>query len=302
MLKSLFRPGLIFIAFAAGALLPGAACLAWMIRYLLMIMLFLVFLRVKVKSLKPVKTHWRILAANILLGIGFYFLLLPSGSDILAHAAFFTAIAPTASATPVIVGFLGGNTEFTVTAFLTTNVGTPLALTGLIPVVTGDLSFDFLLRVAGSLLFVIGIPPAAAALMRIFLPKAAKLAEKSAGLSFALWLVMLFTTAATASQSIRSTPDLSPLIVLEIAGISAVICAVNFVLGYLISEKQFRHEASQSLGQKNTMLLLYLALTFAGPLPALGPTFYVLWHNLWNAAQLYLHDRRKQLRPQARSS
>jgi BASS family bile acid:Na+ symporter len=35
-----------------------------------------------------------------------------------------------------------------------------------------------------------------------------------------------------------------------------------------------------------------LALTYATPLVALGPTIYVLWHNLWNAWQLYRHDKR----------
>ena len=291
MLKALLRPALIFASFAAGALIPAAASLTWMVRYLLMLMLFLVFLRIRASRLKPEKTHWRILAANILLGIGFYLLLLASGSEILARAAFFTAIAPTAGAAPVIVGFLGGSTEFAVTSFLMTNIGTPLALTGLIPLVTGDLTFGFLLRVAASLLLTIGIPLAAALLVRKSFPSVEKTASKCSSLSFALWIAMLFVTAASAAQSIRDTPGLQPLVVLEIAAVSAVICLVNFSLGYLIAEKSFRHEASQTLGQKNTMLLLFLALTFAGPLPALGPTFYVLWHNLWNAFQLYRHDR-----------
>ncbi|MEK7414548.1 MAG: hypothetical protein AAB263_14635, partial [Planctomycetota bacterium] len=45
-------------------------------------------------------------------------------------------------------------------------------------------------------------------------------------------------------------------------------------------------EASQSLGQKNTTLTIWMAATFANPIVALAPTFYVLWHNLVNAAQL----------------
>jgi BASS family bile acid:Na+ symporter len=30
---------------------------------------------------------------------------------------------------------------------------------------------------------------------------------------------------------------------------------------------------------------------YANPLVALGPTFYVLWHNLWNSWQLYRAER-----------
>ncbi|HQL21587.1 MAG TPA: hypothetical protein PLY49_07505, partial [Opitutaceae bacterium] len=62
-------------------------------------------------------------------------------------------------------------------------------------------------------------------------------------------------------------------------------------LGYLIGRPDFSREASQALGQKNTTFTIYLALTYANPLVALGPTFYVLWHNLWNSWQLQRASR-----------
>jgi hypothetical protein len=52
-------------------------------------------------------------------------------------------------------------------------------------------------------------------------------------------------------------------------------------------QTKLSREASQSLGQKNTTFTIYLALTFANPLVALGPTCYVLWHSLWNSWQLH---------------
>ena len=55
----------------------------------------------------------------------------------------------------------------------------------------------------------------------------------------------------------------------------------------MIGGREFPREASQSLGQKNTSFTIYLALTYANPLVALGPTCYVLWHNLWNSWQLH---------------
>ena len=42
------------------------------------------------------------------------------------------------------------------------------------------------------------------------------------------------------------------------------------------------------------MLTLYLAMTFASPLAALGPTFYVICHNTWNACQLFMYDRKQK--------
>ena len=291
-MKSLFRPGVILLAFTAGYLLPQAASFTFLIRYILQIMLFIIFMQVKVQGLRPRENHWKILAANILVGIFAWGLATLTGSRDLAHAAFFTGITPTASAAPVIMHFLGGDAEFVVTSFLTTNIGVSLSLTGLIPLVTGNFTVNFLLNVAWNLFFLIGIPMSAAFIVRKVYPKGKELAPKLSNFSFMLWIVMLFLTAASASEYIRKS-SVSPLILLEIAGISAVICAANFTLGYFLAGQTFKHESSQSLGQKNTMFTLSLAMTFSGPLAALGPTFYVLWHNLWNAAQMFFHDRRK---------
>jgi BASS family bile acid:Na+ symporter len=73
----------------------------------------------------------------------------------------------------------------------------------------------------------------------------------------------------------------------EIAVATSLVCAANFALGWAIGGRQFRREASQSLGQKNTTMTIYLALAYASPLVALGPTCYVVWHNLWNSWQLH---------------
>ena len=72
-----------------------------------------------------------------------------------------------------------------------------------------------------------------------------------------------------------------------IAGSTALVCAANFALGRVIGGREFGREASQALGQKNTTFTIWLALTYASPLVALGPTCYVLWHNLWNSWQLH---------------
>ena len=77
------------------------------------------------------------------------------------------------------------------------------------------------------------------------------------------------------------------LVLVEIAAVTLFICAINFTLGRLIGGRAYGAEASQSLGQKNTSFTLLLALTYANPLVALGPTCYILWHNLWNSWQLH---------------
>jgi len=71
-----------------------------------------------------------------------------------------------------------------------------------------------------------------------------------------------------------------------------VLCIINFVIGYWVGGNQFRQEASQSLGQKNPMLMIWVALEFFTPLVALGPTFYILFHNIVNAYKMMRKDQK----------
>ena len=47
----------------------------------------------------------------------------------------------------------------------------------------------------------------------------------------------------------------------------------------------------QSLGQKNTLLVLWAAQLYAGPIASLGPVFYVVWQNIVLA--LLIRNREK---------
>lgn len=284
-----------------GVLIPRGGEWIFLVRYLLMGMLFIVFLQVNITRMKPEKSHWKIFLGNLCIGI-FSWLAVwwISGEKTMALAAFFTGIIPTACAAPVVMKFLGGRVEFTVVSFLINTIGISLALTGLVPLTTGNFTLSFFSRVAGTLVIVIGVPLAVAFLIRRWYKGAALLAQRMSNFSFFLWNFMLFITVSAACKSIRETPDMGWMTLVRIGVISCVICIVNFTVGYWIVPRKLRREGSQVLGQKNTMFLLYIALTYGGPVPALGPTFYVLWQNLWNSFQMYMYDRRKVLRRKKR--
>jgi BASS family bile acid:Na+ symporter len=99
--------------------------------------------------------------------------------------------------------------------------------------------------------------------------------------------------AAIARTHLLNNPEEPRSRILLIGLVSLLICACNFALGRITSRKKYCRESSQILGQKNTNLTLFLALQYAGPLIAMGPLFYVLWHNTWNAWQMYSYDKRK---------
>lgn len=290
------RTAAMLAAFVLGFLCPWASAWNGLIRWLIVAMMFFVFLQVKFSWHTLRLSHGRILLANVLIGMGGWLLLKPFAGSDLAQAAFFTGITPTATAAAVIVGLLGGRVDYAVSAFLATNFGMALLFPFLIPVVIGNPAPGVFLHVVKSLLVVIGIPLAAAIPVRLFYERAAELPKRCKDISFFLWVGAIFLVIANASAFLRAQERLSVRTVLGIAAVSLGLCVFNFWFGRFLGGKKFRREASQALGQKNTTLTIYLALTFANPLVALGPTFYVLWHNAWNAGQLHMYGRRRHLR------
>ena len=292
--KALFRPLLIVAAFACGALFPQLGEAKFVIRYFLIVMLYFIFLPLELKELKLYSSHFVLSVVNIVIAIVSWYVAGLTGNRALAEAAFFTAITPTASAAPVIMKFLGGNVAYIITAFVVCNSIVSAALFFMLPVmITGEVNTMGFLNSAASLFMLMGVPAVLAAVTRWIYPGSMGWGKKCANFSFLLWVILLCVISGSAMKFFYAHADIPYYYYLIIAGMSLIICAVNFAVGYLLGGKKFCREASQSLGQKNTTFTIVLASTFGSPLAAMGPTFYVLWHNLWNAFQLFMHDRKK---------
>lgn len=291
--KALLRPLLIVAAFICGILFPQLGEAQFVIRYFLIVMLYFIFLPLDVKTLKLHKSQFVLTTANILIGVGAWFLAGLTGNKALADAAFFTAITPTASAAPVIMKFLGGNVSYLITGFVVTNTLVSAALFFMLPImITGEVNAGGFLNAALNLVILIGTPAILATLTRKIYPPSIEWGKKCSNFSFILWVILLCVISGSAMKFFYANSDIPYYYYFIIAGMSLIICIINFGLGYLIGGKEFKREASQTLGQKNTTFTIVLASTFSSPLAAMGPTFYVLWHNLWNAFQLFMHDRK----------
>jgi len=193
---------------------------------------------------------------------------------------------PTATAAPVVVSFLRGRVDYVIAAFLVTNILMASLFPALLPLALGRATPGVVLQVLGSVGGIVFIPLGAAWLLRAIHPPAIDWPRYLRNFSFGLWVLALFLITANAAHFLNSQPELPALVLVEIAAATFLVCAANFALGWAIGGRQFRREASQSLGQKNTTLTIYLAMTYANPLIAIGPTCYVVWHNLWNSWQL----------------
>ncbi|MBI5689392.1 MAG: hypothetical protein HZC55_04790 [Verrucomicrobia bacterium] len=281
------RTAAILSAIALGALLPQAHAYAWLIRWLVMAMLFLVFLQTRLSRSALTRSHLVLLGVNVLLGfVGWGAGWLLGGRDV-ALATFFCGITPTAIAAPVIISFLHGHVAYVVASFLLTNVAIAALMPLLLPLVLGRATPEAFAHVGGTIVVVVFVPMALAHLLRALYPPAAEWPRRLRNLSFGMWVLAIFLITANASDFIRRHADTPLSLLLKIGAASLATCALSFWLGRFIGGREYPREASQSLGQKNTTFTIYLALTYASPLVALGPTFYVVWHNLWNSWQLH---------------
>lgn len=72
-------------------------------------------------------------------------------------------------------------------------------------------------------------------------------------------------------------------------------CCLQFFFGKTIgSIYNDRISGGQALGQKNTILAIWMAHTYLNPLSAVAPGSYVLWQNIINSWQLWKKRKREE--------
>jgi BASS family bile acid:Na+ symporter len=207
-----------------------------------------------------------------------------------------TAIAPTAIAAPVIISFIQGKIEYVVAAVLVTNISSALIVPIALPFLLGTTTQVQISvwEVLQPVLIVMFVPLILARLVSRLPAATQTFIRQGKQFSFAIWLLNLFIISANASNFFRNEDPNSTSTLIVIALISLVLCIVNFGVGALLGGQRNWQEASQSLGQKNLSFVIWIALTFINPLVAMGPTFYILYHHLYNSWSIYQFERRRQ--------
>jgi BASS family bile acid:Na+ symporter len=282
---------LLFLSIIFGLFFTQAAKFSFLIYYLLMVMLFFPLLDCKIpfKIFKE-KRIYVLLCANIFIGLSGYFLLKDYDQN-LAFCAFLIGVTPTATACPAVMGFLKGKVEFAFAAVIVTNIFMsfflPLAIYSISdqPIEVHSIFFKTL--------SVIFIPLIVGKAIKRLFPKIRGILIKHKNIGFYSWLGVCFLAVSKASSYIQDSSASSNDIIL-IACISGILCCVNFSAGRWLGGEHYSLEMSQTLGQKNTTLTIWIGLTYLSPLIALGPIFYLIYHNLFNSFQLAVRGSRKQ--------
>ncbi|MCK5877641.1 MAG: hypothetical protein KAG43_08395 [Candidatus Marithrix sp.] len=241
-----------------------------------MLMLFFIFLEAKFTG--TISTYQNAIYIFItMLGISFtaYFLISFINQDI-AVIAFLIGITPTATAAPVMIKLLKKDVNYVITSVVVTNCLVAIFLPFLLPLITSTQINISIGSMLFSTLTVVIVP--------FILSKIVNFKKINPNLFFYLWLIALYLATAKSSHYIFIESANIPLAtIIIIAIIAMLLCIINFYLGTLIGKKQYYRETSQSLGQKNTMFMIWIALTFVNPLAVLGPMFYLIFQNVYNS-------------------
>ncbi|MDR0907505.1 MAG: transporter [Rikenellaceae bacterium] len=279
--------------------------------YLIFAMLFFPFCGVRLSDLKITKLHIYLLVFQAVVSVGVYFALRPL-DPVLAQGAMICTIAPTATSAVVVAAMLGARVSTMLSYSLLINVavavGAPLFFSAIAPdlsTISPDLSavappdggvsfwvsFVTILR---RVIPILVLPFVASLLLRRFAPRLANGVQRYGRVSFWLWLVALTIVTGKVVGFISAQEGLTLGRGLMFAGVGLVACLVQFGVGRYIGRRTGDTVAGgQSLGQKNTILAIWLAQTYLNPLSSIAPASYVLWQNLVNTYQLWRRTHRK---------
>ena len=136
------------------------------------------------------------------------------------------------------------------------------------------------------------MPFAAAQFCRFLLPKTAKWIGDHSQISFYMWLASLVVIIGRTTAFIIDLHDASVSVELWLAFAALVICLGQFKVGRMLGRCYGDAPAGgQSLGQKNTVLAVWMAQSFLDPISSIAPTAYIVWQNFVNSYQIYKKDR-----------
>ena len=258
---------------------------------LIFLMLFVTFCRVRPSEMRLSMLHGWLLLFQTIACVGVYFLLLPLDRTV-AQGAMICVLAPVAMAAVVIGGMLGANVATMATYSLLCNMAVALLAPAVLSFAgTGACSFAGMLARIVPLLV---LPFAAAQCCRAVLPGVAGWVAAHSRISFYLWLVSLVVVIGRTTAFIIDLHDASAATELWLAAAALVICLVQFKTGRAIGRRYGDPAAGgQSLGQKNTVLAVWMAQSFLDPISSVAPTAYIVFQNFVNSYQIWRKDRER---------
>lgn len=269
----------------------------------LFLLLYATFCKIKISEMKPRAWHFVIqlvrtsFAALMVLMISLF----SENADVklVLEGVFICFICPTAAAVVVVTEKLGGSigslTMFTIIANIVTMFIIPL----LFPIVERSADITFLssmLMILRNVTLVLVAPLLLALLSRRIIPNFVKRLNSHKDIGFYIWCVNLSIVTGITLHNIEKS-SITGWVLWLLLTAPLLVCLIQFSLGKWVGK--FWNDsisAGQALGQKNTVVGIWLTLTFLNPLAAISPGAYVLWQNLVNGWQIWYKEKHGHLK------
>ncbi len=267
--------------------------------YVIFSLLYVTFCKIDMENMRPHAWHFWLQAIRTAISALFVLLIYLFGSSspdvkVILEGCFICFICPTAAAAAVVTEKLGGSIASLTVYTLIANCVTMLIIPLFFPMVEkeADITFMFaFLMILRRVFLVLLLPLCLALLTRKYMPNLAARIKSYKNLAFYMWGFNLTIVTGMTLDNILNAEiggwSLALLIILPL-----FITIIQFSIGKWVGGCYGdRISAGQALGQKNTIVGIWLTITFLNPLAAVAPGAYVLWQNLVNSWQIWCKEK-----------
>ena len=254
---------------------------------MIFLMLFFTFCRIDVRRMRFTWLYLWLLLFQICGSVAVWFVV-SQFDAVVAEGAMVCVLAPVAMAAVVIGGMLGANIELMAVYTLLCHVVTAFAAPLILHFAGGsNCSLGMILSKVAPLLI---LPFVAGQLCREVFKPVGRWVVGHSYLSFHIWVVSLLVIIGRTTAFILDEGEKESSRAMIMAALSLAICLVQFAVGKRLGRRYGdRAAGGQMLGQKNTVLAVWMAQSFLNPLSSIAPTAYIVWQNIVNSWQLYKH-------------
>lgn len=265
---------------------------------LIFCMLLFTFCKLSPNQMNIKPFHFLLFGIQLFGGLLVYGLLMPF-NPLLAQGIMICVLVPTATSAAIVTGMLGGSIAFLASFVFISNVGIAIAAPIIFSYIGANSelpfweSFGYICRQVVPLLI---FPLLCAWGLQKLLPRVHGWMLAKQKISFYLWaLALTIVTGKTVTFFLsQESPNYSDEILLAV--LALIVCIFQFLLGRRLG-KRYGDVISvgQALGQKNTILAIWMAQIYLLPVAAIAPASYVLWQNIINSWQLWKKRKKDEL-------
>lgn len=269
--------------------------------FLVFSLLYVTFCKIRLHDLEF--SIWHIWLQGIRAGMAVLLVIVMSGAGhgmkLVLEGVFICIMCPTAAAAAVITDKLGGSIASMTVYTLIDNGITAVMIPLLFPLVEKghDISFAMsFVTILEKAFMVLVLPFVCAMATRRWLPSVAAKIKSASDLGFYLWAFNLSIVMGVTLHNILEA-DVHGLVLFLLLAAPLAVTFLLFGIGKGVGRRYGDSICGgQALGQKNTIVGIWLTVTYLNPTAAIAPCAYVVWQNLVNAWQLWCKEKYGRLK------